>query len=169
MRLLFKFYTMLVLILFASLLIGYAASCNARMDTVKDHWSISIYKDDDPQWYNPAVSWTNKTNPAAIALQRKYLPWYVRWIADIKPDWDPISDYWHFEKSKCLLSLFFATGAAWIAGGYATAFDLVEILFFALSFVVFCGLAWIVTFDYFYNRQLVTSPNKKPWLWLRTP
>ena len=38
----------------------YSGAMDAVMDTLKDHFSVSIFKNLNPQFWNPSVSWKNK-------------------------------------------------------------------------------------------------------------
>ncbi len=40
--------------------ISLAAILNSVMDTIKDHYAISIFQNMNPQFWNPAVSWMGK-------------------------------------------------------------------------------------------------------------
>lgn len=93
-----------------------ASMCDAKMDTVSHHYSTSIYKDEVRQWFDPMVSWTNKS-PENVetwrALASEFLPKYVYLIINkIKPAYDPFSDFWHYQKFLFLL-LEFVIAIVW--------------------------------------------------------
>lgn len=158
-------YTMLVICIIAALLlIGYAAICNAKMDTVKDHYSTSIYSDAtkyNPVWFNPELSWENKDiingqHKAEVeALQKQNLPWTARWIVNFKVGWDPISDFWHWQKTQMLLSLIGSMSvvlfSSWFIEGWGALYQ--RILTSVLYFIA-AGVAWNVYFNFFYNSKL---------------
>jgi hypothetical protein len=79
-----------------------ASLCNARMDTTRNQFSYSIYKDLPGEWYDPIVSWKNKHDVAKWrTFAKAYLPGWLYYIINaINPGYDPFSDFWHFEKVK---------------------------------------------------------------------
>lgn len=146
---------MLVCIAVSVLLVAYAAMCNAKMDTVKDHYGVSIYSGKDIQWYNPMVSWSNKDNPStAKKLQLEYLPIPIRWIAALKPGWDPLSDFWHWQKTQMLFSLLAATAVCLFS--YSTSYSSpIDRAFISFTYLIIGGVVWILVFNYFYNHKLI--------------
>ena len=66
------------------ILVIFAAICNAVMDNIKDHWYKSVFnsKRFNRQWWDPEVSWQNKS---------KRIVW--------------ISDAWHLFKSLMIILL----------------------------------------------------------------
>lgn len=147
--------TTIILVLLSLILIAYAAVCNAKMDTVKDHWSTSIYSNPDrydAQWFNPAISWTNKDDPSRTkTFQLHWLPVFIRWVAILKPAWDPISDFWHWQKTQMLVCLIAAPALLL----FATLDDtlLLRMVTCIVYFIV-GGLQWISVFNLFYNHKL---------------
>lgn len=127
-----------------------AALCNAKMDTVTNQYSSSIYKDKDKQWFDPKTSWTNKHFADVWKyLGKQYLPVLVYMvIKNIKPGYDPVSDFWHWEKTKMIMWDF----ATFIISCIATGF-LFYLHFSALTTIPLClmFLAWVAgwngTFD----------------------
>jgi hypothetical protein len=163
----------IIFIVAALFLIGYAASCDAKMDTVRDHWGRSIYSADKKkyldEWFDPTVSWTLKNNfPAYIVLADQYLPDWAFFVIDWKNKvWDPFSDFWHFEKTKMLLSLIGA-GVLSLVGGLCMETDAAGLVVgLAVAYYLGAGIVWNETFNYFYNRKLMQAQYKKKWLWIK--
>ena len=76
---------------------------DAIMDTLKDHFSISIFSELNPQFWNPIYSWKNKYINGNPAEGHKNFP-------------DAFSDAWHICKFiregfniLAILSIFFVT------------------------------------------------------------
>lgn len=148
------FYLFLTLSLF---FLAAAAFFNAHMDVVKDHFSVSIYAKLDPQWYNPSVSWTNKNNVAVgEGLQIEYLPFWVHPIIYLKPVWSPLSDFWHWNKTKMITSLIFYGATALLTGYYSESLRSTPLVLLSTlaGYVAFGSLLWDVVFNFFYNRKL---------------
>lgn len=77
---------MILLILKAVLCIS-SGLFNSGMDTMKDHWSISVFRFWNPKIWDPKISWQNKYS----------LP---KWVPDA------FSDGWHIFKWLMLACLF---------------------------------------------------------------
>jgi len=60
-----------------------AAGMNALMDTQKDHYGVSVFKNADPNFWNPNVSWATSKTVAGYHI-----------------------DAWHIEKSIMVGALF---------------------------------------------------------------
>lgn len=69
-----------------------AAVCNALMDTLSHHYSSSIFKYKNPQFWNPNVSWQ----------YAKFLP-FTKYRVDA----------WHLAKSAMIIFLCFAIDFSW--------------------------------------------------------
>ena len=69
-------------------LVMFAASFNAVMDNIKDHWYESVSDKFNAQWWDPEISWTDKNT-------YKFIP-------------TPISDAWHVFKTGMLICLILA-------------------------------------------------------------
>ncbi len=82
-----------------------ASLCNARMDTVTNKLSSSIYRVLPMGWYDPVLSSRNKHEPAIWRTYAKaYLPKWIYYVINkYKPAYDPLSDFWHYEKMKMKL------------------------------------------------------------------
>ena len=62
-----------------------AAIFNSVMDNLAHHWYKSVFNKLNPQFYNPEISWANKSKV-----------------------WAPVSDCWHVCKSLMLTCLILA-------------------------------------------------------------
>ena len=58
---------------------------NAISDTLAHHFSTSVFRNLDPQWWNPDISWINKTTM-----------------------FTQTSDAWHLSKTLMLISFIFS-------------------------------------------------------------
>jgi hypothetical protein len=165
-----------LLILVSMILIGYAASCNAKMDVVTFRYNISIYTTDsekyDDQWFNPILSWSNRNvsqwNKYTSLLKRYVrlpLVWFV--IHVYRKAWSPVLDYWHWNKTKMICSLALACSLLYIAGSRMDTGTTALELAIALGYYAGYGIVWNATFDYYYDRKLLKGPFKKKWLWLK--
>lgn len=148
---------MLIIIFLLLLIVAtvFAAKHNATMDIVKDHLSTSIFKGLEPQWYDPSVSWTNKTTPTiAKSLQLKYLPKFLHWIVNLKPGWDPLSDFWHWNKTQLGFWFTVIIILCILLGFQLHGWGILWITWLALLLFI---TTWLVAFNYFYNHKLVVK------------
>jgi hypothetical protein len=154
-------------LLTAILCIGYAACCNAKMDTVDDHYAISIYGADKhkykQEWFDPRVSWSNDHNYESwVRLAAEYLPnicfWYITEIR--KKSWDPMEDFWHWEKTKMILSLCLSSVCTLIAGIALGKHAWGIIAAGAVVYYAGIGIVWNMVFNYFYEKKLIASQFK---------
>ena len=83
-----------------------ASICNACMDTLKDHFDVSVFQKFDESFWNPAISWKKKT-----FLTYRFDGWHILkslviiLICFSIVLYKPITDYW-------LLDIFIY-GMAW--------------------------------------------------------
>jgi uncharacterized membrane protein YbjE (DUF340 family) len=73
------------------ILIFIIALSSAVMDTLKDKFSVSIFKNLNPYFWNPAESWKNKYKNRDKTQGKKY-PEYLSGLTD------SFSDAWHIFK-----------------------------------------------------------------------
>jgi len=114
---------------------------DAVMDTLKDHFSISIFSKLNPVFWNPAVSWTNKYIDNDSTKGHKTFNFLGLKINTP----DAFSDAWHISK---LIREGFNILAILSTLGLPFNLIYIAILFIALS--IFRNLA----FDLFYNKIL---------------
>jgi hypothetical protein len=114
------------------ILIAIAAICNAVMDTLKDHLSVSVFKCyGGNQWINPAISWTNKYKAAEWISARTRLPFQaVRFL--LGTCFVYLMDMWHMAKYMMLLFLSCAIYLGDIN-------PVIAYLVFAITFELFYG------------------------------
>jgi hypothetical protein len=90
-----------------------AASCNAIMDTLQHHFSTSIFKNKNPKFWNPNVSWQFVN----------FLP-FTKYRADA----------WHLAKSVMVIniciSIVFFNGYWWEFFIFGTVWNLTFNLFY---------------------------------------
>ena len=114
---------------------------DAIMDTLKDHFAISIFSKLNPIFWNPAVSWTNKY--IDYDSTKGHRTFNFLGIKINTPD--AFSDAWHISK---FLRQGFNILAILSVMGLSVTLPYIAILFIALS--IFRNLA----FDIFYNKIL---------------
>ncbi len=122
-----------------SLFIVLAAICNAVMDTLAHHYSVSIFKNDNPNYWDASISWKNKYINGDKSQGR------VKWIFGIdKPE--QLTDAWHLFKT--LFLLFFITAIA--------VHNYNENILYSI-----CknGFFYIIVFNIFYNGFLYSPDN----------
>ncbi len=103
--------------------------CSAIMDTLKDHFPVSIFKNLNNQWWNPEISWKNKIFYKHQTNWKKYVP-------------DSLSDAWHTFKTIMLWSLI-------------GAIVFYSPIFYNYGYFIIYGFSWILVFNLFYNHLLV--------------
>lgn len=113
---------------FSILLFGLAAILNAVMDTLTYHFSTSIFKKLNPNFWNPEVSWKTA----------KYLP-----LTKYK------LDEWHLAKSGMIISLALSLTTALIPQWF-----FYDVWWFYLVFFLILGVVWNGLFNLFYNSIL---------------
>lgn len=69
-----------------------AAICNALMDTLEHHFDVSIFRNLNPKFWNPNVSW-----------QYAYIIPFTKYKVDA----------WHLAKSLMIICLAFACANTW--------------------------------------------------------
>lgn len=137
---------------------GFAAYHNATMDIVKDHYSVSIFSDTAKYlqtWYDPSISWQNKTKnniQLTKELQLANLPKWLHWLVKLKPGWDPLSDFWHWQKTQCGVSVMFIVLFAILLGREIHGWSA---FFISWATILLFGMTWLVVFNYYYNKKLL--------------
>ena len=117
---------------------------DAVMDTLKDHYSISIFANENAKYWNPAISWKNKYvdfDPA-----KGFIKWNVLGLEINKPV--IFTDAWHLAK-------FFREGYNKLA--------IISVLFIAIQiniaivaiFLLMLSITRNIAFDVFYNDILI--------------
>jgi len=71
-----------------------SGALDAVMDTLKDHFSVSIFQNDNPYFWNPAISWKNKYIDNNPTLGHRKIN--ILGISFNYPD--ALSDAWHIFK-----------------------------------------------------------------------
>lgn len=80
------------------ILIFIAAFSNAVMDVLQHKFSSSVFKNFNPKFWNPTISWTNKYRNGKKENGRKY-PSFLSGVTDT------FSDAWHIFKLIFILSI----------------------------------------------------------------
>jgi hypothetical protein len=112
---------------------------DAMMDTCSDHFSISVFKNLNPNYWNKNVSWSNKY------VNNDPTQGFKRWCGIIIPV--ALTDAWHlFKSSKEIFNCLALASAAYI--GFPYSFDLI-ILYFVIA-----GLSRDLVFVIFYDHLL---------------
>jgi len=123
-----------------------SGALDAFMDTIKDHWSTFIWNGKvNPQFWNPAISWTNKYIDNDPTKGHKTF----KVFGITFNTFDALSDAWHIGKvirEGC--NILAIVTALMIPFTYDT------ILIF-LALVALIGALRNLTFDLFYNKLLV--------------
>lgn len=114
------------------ILVTLAALSNAVMDTIKDKFDKSIFKDMDRVFWDARISWMNKWVDGDKTKGRTY--WKVLGIKIIKPA--IITDAWHLFKFLMQLCL-------------ATAFGILTPYFLGLPIFFIC---WFLGFELPYPK-----------------
>jgi hypothetical protein len=106
---------------------------NSVMDTLDHHYSTSIFKDWNPYFWNPALSWKQKYE---------------------LPDWipDTFTDSWHIAKFLQIISFLIAI----VFYAPITGFFGIGTLNTAVDFLCL-GILRNLTFNLFYNYILVVK------------
>lgn len=116
------------------LLVVIAAFCNAITDILRNNFTESVFKNLNAQYWNAAISWTNKWVDGDKTKGRTF--WKVWGIKITKPV--VFTDAWHLFKTITLLSL-------------ATAFGLLTPYCLGLPAFAIC---WYLGFENFYSKIL---------------
>lgn len=118
-----------------------AAALNAVMDTLKDHFDVSIFSTKDKQFWDPMTSWKNKyvnLDPSEGLVK--------------KPLYTSYSDGWHLFKTSmivflCLSVSCYTPFTAWI-------FGVGQNILTILADILVLGTVWNCTFSLFYDKIL---------------
>lgn len=107
-----------------------AAMFNAIMDTLKDHFGVSIFKNKNPEFWNPAISWNKGIN--------LFGSWGgFRWMS---------IDGWHISKFLMLLC---------VAGSVITGYTIEPISWYYVpALLIGASFAWGLVFEFFYSFLL---------------
>lgn len=131
----------IILLILMTVIAITAPICNSIMDTLKDHFDKSIFKD-KPSW-NPNESWKNKWKNGDESQGEKY--------PGSSSIFSFLSDKWHLFKSIC----FNAYQINFVLFGlFCYQFDKIEWYYFLISFVIYKAL-WMGIFHIFYTYILV--------------
>lgn len=116
------------------LLVAVAAMCNAVMDTLREHYEISIFTRFNRYYWDGKVSWRNKYNfgQEGMGIKQFYRI----------PLMSSFSDAWHLFKSAMIITLCLALSITTLSSS-----------FFLLQIALY-GTIWNVVFDMFYNKFL---------------
>jgi len=89
---------------------------DAVMDTLKNHYTTSIFKDKDPQFWNPNVSWTNKYIDGDVNKGHKKIT--ILGFSFNYPD--ALTDAWHILKIIREFSIVISiTSGGWIGFNFS--------------------------------------------------
>jgi len=112
-------------LVWAHLFVAFASACKAIKDTLAFHFGKSIFKDFDPQFWNPNVSWMNK-----------YTDWPddptpAFFLADTALVW--LTDAWHLFDFMMLIFLFLAI---WKGGNILWSILIYGVVFNAVYYTI---------------------------------
>jgi len=115
------------------ILVMFAAALNAVMDTLAHHYSTSIFKGLDKQYWDPSISWKNKY--------------------DVKGIWGmtQLSDGWHVAKTLMIVYIMLAI-VSFPSAYHICIFN--SVILNGIIWVGILGTAWNITFSFFYNLVL---------------
>ena len=133
-----------ILIILSITFYVFSGILDAVMDTLKDHFSISIFSKLNPQFWNPSISWTNKyINNDHNNGHKTFSLFGITF-----PTLDALSDAWHI--SKILREGFniLAILSALFSGAIFNFYIFIEMLVFL---IVLRDLA----FNLFYTKLLL--------------
>jgi len=121
-----------------------SGALDAVMDTLKDHFSISVFKNLNPHFWNPAISWKNKYVDGDPAKGHRKIT-----ILCLTFDYpDALSDGWHFFK-------VLREGFNILAIVSALIIPHVDFTIFgSLIFITVAGIFRNWSFNLFYNHLL---------------
>lgn len=120
------------------ILIFLAAICNAVMDVCSFHYYNSVFKNKNPKYWNPEISWKNKyVDWDKGNKKRKKIIFNINFPVQL-------TDAWHFFKSSMLLFLISAV----------VLYKPIHPELNELWSVLILGTVWNVTFSLFYNKLL---------------
>jgi len=93
-----------------------AAVCIVVMDTLQFHYKDSIFKDFNPKWWNPKISWRNKYKNGDPEQGEAFYGSTTILVG--------LTDAWHMSKTFMLISFSLAItiglfGVSWV--GFLTA------------------------------------------------
>jgi hypothetical protein len=97
-------------ILVAALAITIMAICNAVMDKLQFHFGVSIWKDKNPLFWNPQLSWRNKWKNGDPEQGEKFPGSSSIFVS--------LTDAWHLFK-KFLTAALAILPAAWLGTAHA--------------------------------------------------
>jgi len=117
------------------ILIFIAAFSNAIMDTLRHHFDKSVFKNLNQQFWNAAVSHTNKYKNGDSKLGRKY-PKCLSPLTDI------FSDAWHIFKIIMIVAIII---------GFSITKQ------FQFSDLLIHWAIWFATFEIFYSHILISK------------
>ncbi len=123
-----------------------ASILDAVMDTIKDHWDVSIFKNNpkyDEQWWNPAISWKNKNNN----LYWKIFKWKIK-----KPV--QFTDAWHNLKMYKIISLACSAISPFIGILCILGVTWPYLIISTLILLIIFGVFWNGHFNIFYDEIL---------------
>jgi len=119
---------------------------DAIMDTLSSHYSISIFKNFNEQFWNPSVSWRNKYVDGDVS--KGFIKWNILWFKITKPV--QLTDAWHF--LKMMKEVFNVSAITMAAAPYI-----------GLHFALICELIYFIVlgttrnfwFSKFYDKLLI--------------
>jgi hypothetical protein len=123
-----------------------ASILDSVMDTIKDHWSISIFKDNpkyDEDWWNPTISWENKNDK----VYWKIFKWKIKRPVQF-------TDAWHNLKMWKIISLALSSLSLIIGFLIVLGITVWPILIISVLFLIIYGILWNCPFNLFYNKIL---------------
>lgn len=124
----------MVIYIIVAVLVIIAAFCNAITDVLRNNFKESVFKNLNPQYWNGAISWTNKWVNGDKLQGRTF--WKVWGIKIIIPS--VFTDAWHLFKTIMLACL-------------AVAFGLLTPYFLGLPIF---GVCWYLGFENPYSKFL---------------
>jgi hypothetical protein len=116
------------------------------MDVTNYHYTISIFKNLNPMWWNGEISWKNKYINGDPSLGfRKLFPNSKGLLGKINYPVQ-LTDAWHF--FKMLMIIFLAVSVVTFAN------TITSINYSQLIYIIVYGILWNSWFNVFYNKIL---------------
>ena len=136
--------------LFVIPLILYCLSgiCDAVIDTLQFHYSKSIFTKYNEQWWNPAISWTNKyiDHDVNKGLRKITILGFITIDYPVQ-----LTDAYHFFKMWREVFNTASITSALIVGTYFTSIE----WYVAIAFFGIIGIARNNSFSLFFNKLLI--------------
>jgi len=129
-----------------------ASILDSVMDTIKDHWDVSIFKDNpkfDEQWWNPKISWINKYENVYSTQRKQITIFGFKFTKQVQ-----FTDAWHNLKMWKIISLAFVPTSIITGILLFLGVSIIPIIGIIIASLLILGLLWNYPFNIFYNKIL---------------